>query len=203
MNLKLLWYCTKSDLKLYKTRDGDYTTLKAKDNIFGYEELNGKIVGETEYRDYIVMNVFGKIDENNKPYYYADYFCSYDEDELTKMSRLNHDKLVKYLGEYSGLVGYAIQIGYLNIFEQPKELKDLYVKGTYHNAEQMFTDEIQIDGEWFHPMKRAPQNMCYAYDIHGNKYVVISVHPEWLAMILNGLKDVELRKVVLNGMKGK
>ena len=201
MNLKLLWYCTKGSLKLYKTRDGDYTTMKAKDNIFGYEELNGKIVGETEYRDYIVMNVFGKIDENNKPYYYADYFCSYDEDELTKMSRLNHDKLVKYLGEYSGLVGYAIQIGYLNIFEQPKELKDLYVKGTYHNAEQMFTDEIQIDGAWFHPMKRAPQNMCYAYDIHGNKYVVISVHPEWLAMILNGLKDVELRRKVLKEMK--
>jgi len=201
MNLKLLWYCTKGSLKLYKTRDGDYTTMKAKDNIFGYEELNGKIVGETEYRDYIVMNVFGKIDENNKPYYYADYFCSYDEDELTKMSRLNHDKLVKYLGEYSGLVGYAIQIGYLNIFEQPKELKDLYVKGTYHNAEQMFTDEIQIDGEWFRPLKKAPQNMMYVYDKDGVKYVLISVHPEWLAMILNGLKDVELRRKVLKEMK--
>ena len=184
MNLKLLWYCTKGSLKLYKTIDGDYTTKKAKDNMFGYEELNGKIVGETEYRDYIVMNVFGKIDENNKPYYYADYFCSYDEDELTHMSRLNHDKLVKYLGEYSGLVGYAIQIIYLNIFDKPKSLS-LFS----HTQEE------------YNPITKAPQNMCYAFDSECNKYVLISIHPEWLAMILNGLKTIEVRKKVLKEMK--
>ena len=198
MNLKLLWYCTKAKGKNYYLRklpNGRYCLSRDKG-----ESLNGKIVGETEYRDYIVMDVFGKIDENNKSYYYADYFCSYDEDELTNMSRLNHDELVKYLGEYSGLVGYAIQIRYLNIFEKPKELKELYIKGAYHNAEQMFTDEIQINGEWFHPMTKAPQNMCYAFDKDGNKYVVISTHPEWLCLILNGLKDVELRRKVLKEM---
>ena len=198
MNLKLLWYCTKSDLKLYKTRDGDYTTMKAKDNIFGYEELNGKIVAESGYE---LMSVYGCIDENNKPYYEVLYrWGGFGEKWLTKTSRLNHDELVKYLGEYKGLVGKVIDIWFLNKFEQPKELKDLYIKGGYHNPEQMFTDEIQINGEWFHPMTRAPQNMCYAFDKYGNKYVVISVHPEWLSLILNGLKDVELRRKVLKEM---
>jgi hypothetical protein len=198
MNLKLLWYCTKSDLKLYKTRDGDYTTMKAKDNVFGYEELNGKIVAESDYE---LMSVYGCIDENNKPYYEVLYrWGGLNEKWLKKESRLNHDELVKYLGEYKGLVGKVIDIWFLNKFEQPKELKDFYVKGAYHNAEQMFTDEIQINGEWFRPLKKAPQNMCYAFDKDGNKYVVISVHPEWLAMILNGLKTIEVRKKVLKEM---
>lgn len=198
MNLKLLWYCTKAKGKNYYLRklpNGRCCLSRDKG-----ESLNGKIIGETEYSDYIVMNVFGKIDENNKPYYFADYFCSYDENELTNMSRLNHDELVKYFGEYSGLVGYAIQIRYFGFFEKPKELKDLYVKGGYHNPEKMFTDEIQINGEWFHPMTKAPQNMCYAFDKYGNKCVVISVRPQWLAMILNGLKTIEVRRKVLKEM---
>ena len=186
MNLKLLWYCTKSDLKLYKTRDGDYTTLKAKDNIFGYEELNGKIVAVSDY-------------EVEKVYFHQD--CGYTfklcETELLKHSCLSYEQLKDYLHGYGG---YAIHIKNLYKFIKPKELKGLYIKGTYHNAEQMFTDEIQINGEWFHPMTKAPQNMCYVYDKNGNKYVLISVHPEWLCLILNGLKDVELRRKVFKEM---
>jgi predicted transcriptional regulator len=53
------------------------------------------------------------------------------------------------------------------------------------------------DREKYIPLKKAPQNMCYVYDKDGNKYVLISVHPEWLAMILNGLKTIEVRRKVL------
>ena len=185
MNLKLLWYCTKSDLKLYKTRDGDYTTMKAKDNMFGYEELNGKIVTMSDFN---VMNIYGNINKDNQPYYEVHSWCLFHEDWITEKSRLNHDKLVKYLGAYKGLVGHAIYIKDLEIFKEPKELSDFYKVDKTKETEPARN------------LKKAPQNMCYAFDCYGNKYVLISVRPEWLCLILNGIKDVELRKKVLKEM---
>ena len=194
MNLKLLWYCTKSDLKLYKTIDNDYTVKKAKDNIFGYEELNGKIVAESDFN---VINIYGNINKDNQPYYEAHSWCLFHEDWITEKSRLNHDQLVKYLGAYKGLVGHAIYIKDLEIFKEPRELSDFY---TYDDSYDNMFGCFFEDREKYIPLKNAPQNMCYAYDKYGNKYVVISTHPEWLCLILNGLKDVELRRKVLKEM---
>lgn len=198
MNLKMLIYCTKAKGKNYYLRrrpSGRYLLSRDKGEI---PSVNGKIVAECDFN---LLNIYGNINEKNQPYYEAHSSILYHEYWLSEKSCLSHDQLVGYLGAYKGLVGHAICIKNLEIFEQPKELEDLYIKGAYQNAEQMFTDEIQIDGERFHPMERAPQNMCYAYDKYGNKYVVISVHPEWLCLILNGLKDVELRRKVLKEMK--
>lgn len=193
MNLKMMLYCTKAkDYYLRKFPNGRYGLSRDKG-----ESLNGKIVAEC---DFDLLNVYGNINEKNQPYYEVHSSILYHEYWLSEKSYLSHDQLVGYLGAYKGLVGHAIYIKNLEVFKEPKELKDLYIKGAYPNPEQMFTDEIQIDGEWFHPIKKAPQNMCYAYDKFGNKYVLISVHPEWLAMILNGLKDVEVRKKVLKEM---
>ena len=192
MELKLLWYCTKSNLKLYKTRDNDYTTLNAKANIFGYEELNGKIVAVSDYEVEEIRIITQYTTDKSWDVYLTPNLAPI---ELKEHSCLNDSMLNKYKPNY------AIHIQNLYEFIKPKELKDLYIKGAYHNPEQMFTDEIQINGEWFHPMKKAPQNMCYAVDEKGNRYVIISVHPEWLCLILNGLKDVELRRKVLKEMK--
>lgn len=182
MNLKLLWYCTKSDLKLYKTRDNDYTTLKAKDNIFGYEELNGKIVAVSDYEVEEVMTILNESLINMLP-------TPYTTNELTpysllRRSRLTADMIKKYKPNY------AIHIKNLEIFEKPKKLGMAYYT-TLKSANKI---------------QKAPQNMCivrsYYPKNYFEKYVLISVHPEWLAMILNGLKTIEVRKQVLNCMKG-
>ena len=180
MNLKLLWYCTKSDLKLYKTIDNDYTVKKAKDNIFGYEELNGKIVAESDFEMEEIRVVTQYTIDKSWDIYLTP---NLEPGELKKRSRLNDSMLDKYKPNY------AIHIKNLHIFDEPKKL------GMAHYTTLKSANKIQ----------KAPQNMCivrsYYPKNYFEKYVLISVHPEWLAMILNGLKDVELRRKVLKEMK--
>lgn len=189
MNLKLLWYCTKAKGKNYYLRklpNGRYCLSRDKGEL-----LNDKIVAKCDFEVEEMKFKMKYTAEKSWNVYLTPSLSLY---ELKERSCLNNAILDNYKPNY------AIHIKNLKVFKKPKELKDFYVKGTYHNAEQMFIDEIQIDGEWFHPMKRAPQNMCYAYDIHGNKYVVISIHPEWACKILNGEKTIEVRRKVLKEM---
>ena len=204
MNLKILIYCTKKGLILRDYRGKaifDRFVLSPHDRPFTTDDrqpvLNGKVLAECDSN---ISNIYGCIDKKNQPYYEVHSCCVFHEYWLSEKSYLSHDELVKYLGEYKGLVGKAIGIWHLHIFDKPKELKDFYIKGSYPNAEQMFTDEIQINGEWFHPLKKAPQNMCYAFDCYGNKYVIISIQPQWVMLILNGLKTIEVRRKVLKEM---
>ena len=190
MNLRVLLYCTKAKGKNYYLRklpNGRYCLSRDKG-----ESLNGKIVAVHDYEleEVRVMTQF-----TLEKSWHVYLTPNLEPDELKERSCLTSSMLDKYKPNY------AIHIENLYKFIKPKELKDLYIKGSYHNAEQMFTDEIQINGEWFHPMKTAPQNMCYVYGRDGVKYVLISVHPEWLCLILNELKDVELRRKVLKEMK--
>lgn len=190
MNLKLLWYCTKAKGKNYYLREtpsGRYCLSRDKG-----ESLNGKIVAVSDYEVEEIMVITQYTIDKSWDLYQTP---NLSHSELLERSLVSVDEINKYKP------GYAIHIENLYKFIKPKELKDLYIKGAYHNAEQMFTDEIQINGEWFHPLKRAPQNMCYAYDKDGVKYVLISIRPEWLCLILNGRKDVELRRKVLKEMK--
>ncbi len=184
MNLKILIYCTKAKSKYYnlhKTKKGIYYPIAIKENL-----LNGKILAECDFE---VEEVTKEISSVVEEWY---------SKGLLKKSCLNAFELDDYL---KGQKGYAIHIKDLHVFDKPKELKDFYIKGAYHNAEQMFTDEIQINGEWYYPIKKAPQNMCYAYDSEGKKYVVMSTQPKWVMYILNGLKTIEVRRKVLKEMK--
>ncbi len=190
MDLRMLIYCTKAKDKhdyLRKLENGKYCIGRDKGN-----SLNGKIVA---VHDYELAELRDMIQYTLVKAWHVYLTPNLEPGELKDRSCLTSSMLDKYKPNY------AIHIKNLYKFIKPKELKDLYIKGGYHNAEQMFTDEIQINGEWFHPMKKAPQNMCYAYDKYGNKYIVISVRPEWLAMILNGIKTIELRRKVLKKMK--
>ena len=119
MNLKLLWYCTKSDLKLYKTIDNDYTVKKAKDNIFGYEELNGKIVAESDFEMEEIRVVTQYTIDKSWDIYLTP---NLEPGELKKRSRLNDSMLDKYKPNY------AIHIENLYKFIKPKELKEKYEK---------------------------------------------------------------------------
>lgn len=191
MNLKLLWYCTKGSLKLYKTRDGDYTTIKAKDNMFGYKELNGKIVAMSDFDCEEIIHTY----ENGASVHHGYSTKTLDNEQLLRQSRIFGQGLDDYLGDYdydknNNVVGYAIHIKNLNIFDKPKKLGMAYYM-TLKSAKKI---------------QKAPQNMCivrsYYLKNYFEKYILISVRPQWLAMILNGLKIIEVRKQVLNCMKG-
>ena len=79
-------------------------------------------------------------------------------------------------------VYYALHISNLNIFAIPQRINEYW--GWESNK----------------LVTKAPQNMMRAYDRFGNKYILISIRPEWLCKILNGEKTIEVRKKVLKEM---
>lgn len=193
MNLKLLWYCTKAKDRrdyLYKLLNGYFIGTG---NIDGLNCLNGKIVAESNFDCEEIIHTF----ENGASVHHDYSTKTLDNEQLLRKSRIFGQGLNDYLGDRNydknnNVVGYAIHIKNLNIFDEPKRLYD-YLK-SYSVTFDRF-GHLRCEG-----LKRAPQNMCYAVDEQGNRYVIISVHPEWLCLILNGLKDVELRKKVLKEM---
>lgn len=193
MELKLLLYCTKEKTYLYKTddtmiekMDGDYHTQLNK-AVLNDNCLNGKIVAECDfevsihnwYNDY---NLFEKL-------YYQENMMFNNEN-----SCMSSRELVSYLGNNNLKKDfYAIHIKNLHIFDEPKELSEYFT-----NEKKMNT----LDGySWVcESIDRAPQNMIYAYDNGGNKYILISIKPQFLRKILNGDKTIEIRKKVLKDM---
>jgi predicted transcriptional regulator len=180
MNLRALLYCTKAKGKNYYLRklpNGRYCLSRDKG-----ESLNGKIVA---VHDYELEEISDMIQYTLEKAWHVYLTPNLEPGELKERSCLTSSMLDKYKPNY------AIHIKNLNIFDKPKKISDFY-KVEKAKAKGM---------EPARNLKRAPQNMCYAFDYLGNKYVLISVHPEWLCLILNGLKDVELRRKVLKEMR--
>lgn len=181
--IKLLLYCCKNKKQLfYDAISQKYMYgLNGKNDKFN--SLNGKIVAECDYEvERILSDGIG---------YWGDYT---PQNELAKQSCLNYDQVHKYLNNNDG---YAIHIKNLNIFDKPRELScySTYIK------------EI-VDTWWFYlnhkkakQLEKAPQNMMYCYGNNtGEKYILISIRPEWLCKILTGEKTIEVRKKVLKEM---
>ena len=193
MNLKLLWYCTKAKGKNYYLRklpNGRYCLSRDKG-----DSLNGKIACVSDYEVEEVKEIYccGCLIQTKT-------MC---REELVGRSRLTDEEFDEYRPNY------AIHIKNLNIFDKPKKISDFY-KRTERVNPSIICDfctnypfdkckECRDNYDYFN-LKRAPQNMMYVYDYLGDKYVLISVRPEWLCLILNGLKDVELRRKVLKEM---
>lgn len=190
MNLKLLWYCTKAKGKNYYLRklpNGRYCLSRDKG-----ESLNGKIVAESDYDCEEITHGYGEYGE-----YYQTKTLGFMS--LREHSCISSDELSEYLkrGDVVSKVGYAIYI------------KNLVADG-WRDLEEFFTcgrDNV------FRHAKRPPQNMmkvwapaypiyCYSYPSIKDEYVLISIRPEWACKILNGEKTIEVRKQVLNCMKG-
>jgi len=95
---------------------------------------------------------------------------------LQSRSCLNANELYKYQPNY------AIHIKNLHIFDEPKRL--------------YLTNKDNENGDAIH---NAPQNMMKCW-FDGEKYILISIRPEWLCKILNGEKTIEVRKKVLKEM---
>ena len=209
---KLLLYCTKSKIRLFFDKLKEIFTLG---KIPSNNDLNGKIVAECDFEvDSIVMQkgVDDKIYGNNGFMGYGvisknHSFSWYDENKTC----LSEEELFKYLegfkkpylipSNYKCKNCYAIHIKNLNIFDTPRELSDYYT----------FDGKCEDINNW-RPIKKAPQNMMYAYEyianfgcieiiyINLNKNILISIRPEWLVKILNGEKTIEVRKKVLKEM---
>lgn len=186
--VKLLLYCT-----------------KAKPYIGSHTEYNGEIKQENSYRVYTPHNFY------NKPYYngkiVAECDCEKVEEiklggysdgenivrlfeietlyhnDLVSKSYLNQEQLEGYL---SNEKGYALHLSNLKILDKPLAFDKDYIYKDYKGNELI---------------KKAPQNMCRVYDRLGNKYILISIRPEWICKILNGEKTIEVRKQIIKELK--
>ena len=187
MKIKALLYCTKAKPYLIKNPTNvknqfvkDYwliNKLEEKPLKDNNPILNGKIVAECDFE--VEKIEYSLIVANNKPYHYYEPQNIF-VDKFYEKSCLNHQQVEEYLGYKNG---YAIHIKNLHIFDEPRFIQDYSKNENPYNY-----------------IENAPQNMMYAYDNEGNKYVLISIRPEWLCKILNGEKTIEVRKKVLKGM---
>ncbi len=216
--MKALLYCCKNKPYINK-RGNDITDYP--DYVFDCEGINGTIPCECDYE---VEEIYlEEYDDYNDSIYSKTYYetKTLQEDDLCKQSCLTADELDDYLkGENS----YAIRIKNLNVFDNPKELKDYYKR---LSSKEYYTkiDELGyrpkewlnvpvIISEYFavyrilEPLKKAPQNMMYIceYD-HSTSVedyyktnILIPVHPELLCKILNGECTIIVKKNILKGM---
>lgn len=227
---KLLLYCTKAKPYLYRQDDDTFklgnkiVDREISDYKKYYGLNNGKIVAECDfgkieeifcccvpYRnnnnlgyEYFIDNGVYKVEwnknniENDNPEAYKEegvvferndrYIDSMFKDEELKKMCLTPQQLLDYIK--LGNKGYALHISNLKVFDEPKELSDYYNIAPRTMADCM-NQKVLI---------KAPQNMCNAYDVYKNHYVLISIQAEWLCKILNGEKTIEVRKKVLKEM---
>ena len=181
--VKLLLYCTKNGRPLVwgsanPYMDDCYTqtygySREEADKIFGM--LNGKIVAECD------------CDKVEEIVYNGWWECYADNDSIegnyfdNDLACLSVEQMKNYLGDKNG---YALYLSNLKIFDETKELEEFY-------KDSLLKERIL----------KAPQNMCKAYDKNGNKYILVSIRPEWLCKILNGEKTIEIRKQIVNELK--
>ena len=187
--MKMLLYCCKAKPYLYKTEKpmiekmfGDYHTQLNK-AVLNDNYLNGKIVAECDFE---VEDLRIVDDDPLGAYWYETKTLS--ENEVLEKSCLTGDELFDYLGEDNE--GYAIHIKNLHIFDKPRDIRNYYNIATRTMADCMNQKALL----------KAPQNMCNAYDVYKNHYILISIRSEWLCKILNGEKTIEVRKKVLKEM---
>jgi len=210
--MKLLLYCTKSkpylfNQNIYEFYESKYITSTHKFHEKQDYLLNGKIVAECDYEveeiacSKIDYNLSYAIDGTGQAFYdnskeYEPFYLGLNISniELLRKSCLTNKEIYDYL---KGKNGYAIHIKNLHIFDEPRELSEyMAYDKSYDN---MFGWAFE-EKEKYKPITKAPQNMMYAYDNELNKYILISIRPEWLCKILNGEKTIEVRKKVLKEM---
>ena len=186
--MKLLLYCTKAKPKLYNTDKGFVLTdFKLGEYFNNKVLLNGKIVAECDYEVEEITSEKLDTGVGYEPIFYTETI-----DDISKESCLTQFEIENYLGCKAGgeVVGYAIHIKNLNIFDKPRDTREY---NTYNRYGKVHIADI--------PIRKAPQNMMYAFDYYGNPFVLISIKPEWLCKILNGEKTIEVRRKVLKEMK--
>lgn len=190
---KLLLYCTKTKPYLQINRcvlptEYDRYILSKEQyySPFGepLDRLNGKIVAECDFEVDVLTNhttsfMIHKFEDMMESYRYTN--------KIARGSCLDFTDLKRYLKDKNG---YAIHIKNLHIFDKPRDIRNYY-----NIAPRTMQDCMNQRA-----LVKAPQNMCNAYDVYKNHYILISIRPEWLCKILNREKTIEVRKKVLKEM---
>lgn len=191
--IKGLLYCPKAKPKLYKQfsrydEEGKmqgvvYHCVKA----LGGFTLNGTIVAECDFEVEEICSEKLDVGVGYEPLFYTETI-----DDISKGSCLTQFEIENYLGCKEGgeVVGYALHISNLKIFDKPRELYDCLIhpkiEPRYYGCEHL---------------SKAPKNMMYV-ELDDIKYILISIQPQWLCKILNGEQTILINKKVLNCMKG-
>jgi predicted transcriptional regulator len=189
--MKMLLYCVKAKPMLRDYRGKaiyNRFVISPNDRPFTSDDtqpiLNGKIVAECDFEVDKLTNcgtsfMIMKYDDLQESYRYTN--------KVARGSCLDYTDLRRYLGTNDG---YAIHIKNLHIFDKPIDIRN------YYNIAPRTMQDCMNQ----RTLVKAPQNMCNAYDVYKNHYIVISIQPQWLCKILNGEKTIEVRKKVLKGM---
>lgn len=179
---KLLFYCSKAKSELFSTDKGfvlsDFGIGSHFKDIY---KLNGKIVGmcDCDFVEEITC--------------YSGYKTeSLSTEELYKASCLSGMDMHRYLRIRNG---YALHLSNVKVFDKSKELSDYF---QFQNCCMNSFGGLVDD---YYPIKKAPKNMCFAYDKNGNRFILISIKSKPLFEILNGSKTIEVRKAILNILK--
>ena len=109
---------------------------------------------------------------------------------MLKKSCLSFDELGSYVCPKEGINNfYALHLTNLKVFDKPKELSK-YSK--------------RLPSGDFQQLEKSPQNMMNICEIKYliEDYVLISIQPQHLCNILNGKKTIEVRRKILNCLKG-
>ena len=173
-NIKGLLYCCKAkpSLMKYENIDGYYTDT---DPVLDKRALlNGTIVAECDF----------EVEEID---YMKAECLTHTYLDLLKKSCLTDKQMYDYL---KGKNGYALHIKNLHIFDEPRDIRNYY-----NIAPRTMADCMNQKA-----LLKAPQNMCNAYDVYKNHYILISIKSEWLCKILNGEKTIVVRRKVLREM---
>ena len=205
--MKLLLYCTKAKPYLVDERKiryhnfvlGDNSVLKSNEKDL---VLNGKIVGECDYEveefDFMSFLLY----ENDVKKYNTEVRKL---NEICKKSCLSATEMVFYLDTKAlgtknpnGMIGKAIHIKNLHIFDEPREL----AHSTTDNDSYYYTEKYDKKFKTIRcgALIQAPKNMMYVYDRDGNKCILISIRPEHLIKKLNGECTIIVKKNVLKEM---
>lgn len=198
MKIKALLYCTKAlpNLLSIKDEEVDFMCnykkwLTDNDKKYKHCSYNGKIVCECEVE---TEEIEDRVSYFDSWFNEGHHTKNMTNKELEKRSCLSYQDLCKYLGEGepNEVVGYALHLS--NVKERVMELyKVTYIKRGYDFGE--FIEHT--------PITKAPQNMMWVWIKENGKwvkYLLISVRSQWLCKILNGKKDIEVRRKVLKGM---
>jgi hypothetical protein len=199
MKIKALLYCTKAKPTLYNVL-GKFITTKYmgkdfKQDGLTHPELNGKIVAECDYDDEgIIYNHVGNpLDD----FYGMQLFTkTLKESELSQLSKINSNELRKYLlrneDDYISplAVGYVIYVENLHIFDEPKELNEVYKIEDVGGM--LFTKSLT----------NAPKNMMrvsvnyweYATYNPDDIRIIIPVSPQEMCRIANKEQTILIRR---------
>lgn len=171
-----------------------------KENNLGYELFVDNGVYKVEWKENI--NLRNENKQYNNPEIYKNDGVVFERKDRYIDTMLKNDDLGKAkitpqeLLDYIGLEneGYALHLSNVKVFDEPKELNEF----------NLFDPDYCISKE----LKKAPQNMCRVVEFNGlcqtpsKEYVLISIRPKHLCKILNGEKTIEIRKKILNSLKG-